>query len=82
MTWKQIFKNKDFNAYVEKAEKQKYVYVLYSTKAPYLPIDFAYSLEEIAIKYPQSINNVIWQYYHGARSKKYGYTIEMVHTEI
>lgn len=80
MTWKEIFETKNYEEYLAKAEKQRFVYVLYSTNPPYLPIDICYSLYEVAVKYPQPINSVYRQYYQAQKCIKYGYTIESVFT--
>lgn len=51
MTWKNIIDTNNHVEFNKKADSQNYVFVLYSTKSPYLPVDIAYSTYEIYKKY-------------------------------
>ena len=79
MTWKKIIDTNDIKAFEEKANKQEYVYVLYSTKSPYLPIDFAYSLYEISVKYDVNYCTLRSNLYNSSLSRK-NFTIKKVLT--
>ena len=51
MTWKKIIDSGDWEMFQSTADKQGFIYVMYSALPPYLPIDFGYSLYELSIKY-------------------------------
>ncbi len=70
--------NNDLIAYKEKAKKQDFVFVLYSTKYPYLPIDFAYSLYEIAFKYSQKYDTIL-KNYERKTANNLGFNVEKVY---
>lgn len=80
MTWKKIIDNKLFDEYVKKAEAQVFVYVLYSTKYPYLPIDITYSLYEISVKYNMLYDTVLHIFSRKCSSQKHKFTIAKVYT--
>ncbi len=79
MTWKTIIDNNIESAYRCKAEKQDFVYLLCSMRPPYLPIDYTYSLYEIAKKYDIPYNTVLADYSQSKANKKYKFTIEKVY---
>lgn len=57
---------------------QPYIYVFYSLKSPYLPIDFVYSYRELSERYSitlKSAEKIIERRY----SKKLGFTVEKVY---
>ena len=79
MTWKKIIDTNDMKAFEEKANKQEYVYVLYSIKTPYLPIDFAFSLYEISVKYNVNLYTLKNNLHNSSLSRK-NFTIKKVLT--
>ena len=80
MTWRKIIDTNNKRAFEEKASKQNYVYVLYSTEPPYLPIDFAYSLYEISLRYNINILTLENSLYREC-SSRFNFVIKKVLTE-
>lgn len=81
MTWKQCIDNGCKKTFIEKAERQKYIYVLYSTISPYLPVDFGFSLYEIAKRHNIPYKSIITQWQRNGKNLAEKFTIEKVYTE-
>ena len=81
MTWHKIIDTNNKQAFEEKASKQNFVYVLYSTKPPYLPIDFAYSLYEITLRYNVTYKTLQQQLFRNCRSRYFDFIVKKVLTD-
>ncbi|MBE6533906.1 MAG: hypothetical protein E7678_02925 [Ruminococcaceae bacterium] len=79
MTWKNIIDNNLHDKFIEKAEKAKGIYVVYSAKAPYLPIDFGYSLYELYIRLGIPLNSLLTILHTGCISRCYKISIKYVY---
>ena len=79
MTWKNIIDKNLMEKYIEKAEKAKGVYVVYSGKYPYLPIDFGYSLYELHIRYNIPLNTLLTILHTRSVSRTYKISIRYVY---
>ena len=78
MTWQKIIDTNNQEEYERKAEKAKSVFLLIDKRSPYLPIDYAYSVYEIAVKYGIPYNSVLTILHTGCTPRCYGFLIERV----
>ena len=67
MTWKAILERGTLEDFIQKAEKQNFVYVLYEVTPPCLPVDMAYSLYEISSRLGIPLRTVESAYHLGVK---------------
>lgn len=59
MTWKKIIDTNNQEEYERKAEQATHVFLVIDKKPPYLPIDFCYSVYEVAVKHNIPYNTAV-----------------------
>ena len=79
MTWKNIIDKGLIDKFTEKADKAKGIYVIYSAKSPYLPIDFGYSLYELHKRLEIPLNSLFTILHTQCISRNYGISIKYVY---